>query len=378
MPELVRFLVWNLLSQRCMDNQKLRIFQVIAENLGNGLLLFDRHLHLMYMNPAAEMLFEMSAKRAIGLSIEDLTPGTQKIIERIRESLVTGHPFSEHSVELHTSAFKKFIVDYDVSPILDGAQNMVLIELHPTGRNLQIAREENQFTQNNTIRALIRGMAHEVKNPLGGLRGAAQLLERELHDESLKEYTNIIITEADRLRNLVNRLLGPSSMPKMESVNIHEITEHVRQIIEASGPDNIVIKKDYDPSIPEFLADRDQLIQCVLNIVRNALQALDNRGTINLRTRSIRQFTIGHTRHKLVCQLDIIDNGPGIPDEIRERIFFPMITGRPDGTGLGLSIAQSLIQQLGGIILCQSKPGRTVFSILLPISNNQDLKSVKS
>lgn len=361
-----------------MDNQKVRMYQVIAENIGNGLLLFDHNLHLIYMNPAAEMLFEVSATRAAGFSIEEMVPGND-LTRRIQATLEDGHPFTEHNVQIKTNGFKTVLVDCEVSPVLDSGQNLVLLELHATERNLRIAKEENQFTQNNTIRALIRGMAHEVKNPLGGLRGAAQLLERELHDESLKEYTNIIISEADRLRNLVDRLLGPSSIPKLELLNIHEITEHVRQIIDASAPDSIVIKKDYDPSIPEFKADRDQLIQSVLNIVKNALQALGNEGTITLRTRSLRQFTIGHTRHKLVCQLDVIDNGPGIAEEMQERIFFPMITGRAEGTGLGLSIAQSLIQQLGGIILCQSKPGATVFSILLPISNqNQNIKSVIS
>ncbi|MDH5326720.1 MAG: nitrogen regulation protein NR(II) [Gammaproteobacteria bacterium] len=351
-----------------MDNQKVRMYQLIADNLGHGLLLLDHELQVRYMNPAAEMLFEISAKRALSTPMQELAPGNGALVHRIRSVLDDSHPFSEHNVELSTGGFKSVLVDCHVCPVVDAGQQLVLVELQATERNLRIAREESQFSQNNTIRALIRGMAHEVKNPLGGIRGAAQLLERELHDASLKEYTNIIINEADRLRNLVDRLLGPSSAPNIEILNIHEITEHVRQIVEVATPPKVRIYKDYDPSIPEFKADRDQLIQAVLNIVRNALQAIGEEGCISLRTRSLRQFTIGHTRHKLVCQLDIVDNGPGVPEHMMESIFFPMITGRADGTGLGLSIAQSLIQQIGGIILCQSKPGNTVFSILLPIT----------
>jgi two-component system nitrogen regulation sensor histidine kinase GlnL len=212
-------------------------------------------------------------------------------------------------------------------------------------------------------------LAHEVKNPLGGLRGAAQLLERELPDEGLKEYTNIIIGEADRLRNLVNRMLGPNTLPQRSRLNIHEVIEHVRQLMQVEVPDTVRFNTDYDPSIPEVSADRDQLIQALLNIVRNAVQALENKGSITLRTRTLRQFTIGHTRHKLVCQVDIIDDGPGIPEHTLETIFFPMVTTRAEGTGLGLSIAQSLIQQHDGIILCESQPGKTIFSVLLPIQD---------
>jgi two-component system nitrogen regulation sensor histidine kinase GlnL len=214
---------------------------------------------------------------------------------------------------------------------------------------------------------LIRNLAHEIKNPLGGLRGAAQLLEQEFADQSLKEYTQIIIGEADRLRNLVDRMLGPIRPPVYDDVNIHEVLERVRTLVLAEIGDGIHIEQDYDPSIPLLKGDADQLIQAVLNIVRNAVQALEGQGVILIRTRVQRQYTIGHTRHKLVARLDIIDNGPGISKERLEEIFYPMISGRIDGTGLGLSIAQVLVSQHGGLIECESRPGKTVFTLLLPL-----------
>jgi two-component system nitrogen regulation sensor histidine kinase GlnL len=214
---------------------------------------------------------------------------------------------------------------------------------------------------------MVRGLAHEIKNPLGGLRGAAQLLERELDSEELKEYTRIIIGEADRLRQLVNRMLGPNSRPNRSLVNIHHVLEHVRSLVKAEADSRLVVTRDYDPSIPELEADRDLLIQAVLNVVRNAVQAISACGEIILRTRAQRQFTIGHSRHRLVLRVDVIDNGPGIAPNISETVFFPMVTGRPDGTGLGLSIAQSLVNLHNGVIECESKPGRTQFTILLPM-----------
>ena len=218
----------------------------------------------------------------------------------------------------------------------------------------------------------MRGLAHEIKNPLGGIRGAAQLLARELPDEGLRDYTNVIIEEADRLRNLVDRMLGSNKLPSLAMTNIHEVLERVASLIEAEAQGSITLVRDYDPSIPDLLIDREQLIQAVLNIVRNALQALSAQsdlrlGRISLRTRTLRQFTIGHTRHRLVVKMEIIDNGPGIPPALQETIFYPMVSGRPDGTGLGLAITQNIISQHQGLIECESHPGHTVFSIFLPL-----------
>ena len=220
--------------------------------------------------------------------------------------------------------------------------------------------------------SLVRGLAHEIKNPLGGIRGAAQLLARELPEESLKDYTNVIIEEADRLRNLVDRMLGSNKLPSLAMTNVHEVLERVCSLVEAESQGCITLVRDYDPSIPDVLIDREQMIQAVLNIVRNAMQAISGQnelrlGRISLRTRAMRQFTIGHVRHRLVSKIEIIDNGPGIAPELQETIFYPMVSGRPDGTGLGLAITQNIISQHQGLIECDSHPGHTTFSIFLPL-----------
>ena len=247
----------------------------------------------------------------------------------------------------------------------------ILLELTSLDRLLRITRDEILYSQQNATKELLRGLAHEVKNPLGGLRGAAQLLERELDSFELKEYTRVIIDEADRLQNLVDRLLGPNSVPKKRAVNIHEVLERVRSLVLVEITHGLKIRRDYDTSLPELIADPDMLIQATLNIVRNASQALHQKGEITLRTRIERNHTIGHQRYRLVLKVDIIDNGPGIDEAFKEKIFFPMISGRAEGSGLGLSIAQSLIQQHSGIIECHSQPGYTCFSILLPILNTE-------
>jgi two-component system nitrogen regulation sensor histidine kinase GlnL len=349
---------------------KSQIFQQIVEGLSGGVMMFNKALKLDYVNPAGEMLFEISAKRMLGQTPEQIFLNNDSLVIAMRKAFHSGRPFTEREISLTLPGTRTMVADCSVTPLIDQpTANALLVELNPTERVLRISREENQFTQLTAIRALIRGLAHEVKNPLGGLRGAAQLLERELPDDSLKEYTNIIIGEADRLRNLVNRMLGPNSVPQRLPLNIHEVIEHVRQLIEVEVSDSIVLKKDYDPSIPDLYADRDQLIQAILNIIRNAVQAVGEGGTVTLRTRALRQFTIGHIRHKLVCQVDIIDTGPGIPEDKVAGIFFPMVSHRPEGTGLGLSIAQTLIQQHDGIIMCESHPGNTVFTVLLPVDN---------
>ncbi|MEM8547632.1 MAG: nitrogen regulation protein NR(II), partial [Pseudomonadota bacterium] len=236
---------------------------------------------------------------------------------------------------------------------------------------LKISREEGLISAQEATRSVVRGLAHEIKNPLGGVRGAAQLLARALPDEHLREYTSIIIEEADRLRDLVDRMLGPKRQLQVAPVNIHEVTEHVRNLIGAEAGDATELLRDYDPSLPSIVGDRPQLIQAVLNIVRNAYQATEglDHGSITLRTRSHRQFTIGTRRHRLVCRLDIEDNGPGIPEDLQHAIFVPMISSRAEGTGLGLSISQAIINRHQGLLDCTSEPGKTIFTIYLPMEN---------
>jgi len=342
--------------------------RVILENLNTAVLLFDTRLRLKYINPAGEILFAASTKQIAGQSIEELLPYSRPFTAALLRSHESGNPYTEREVQLILANQQTITVDCTVTPLNEShLENGLLVELLQLDRHLRIAREETLLAQYQTTRTLIRGMAHEIKNPLGGLRGAAQLLERELPDAKLKEYTQVIISEADRLQNLLNRMLGPNTLPHKRRINIHEIVERVYTLMEAEASEGIKITKDYDPSIPEFEADPDQIIQAVLNIARNALQAIDGNGRIILQTRIQRSFTIGQRHHKNVACINIIDDGPGITPDMIDNIFYPMITGHAAGTGLGLPIAQSLVNQHGGLIECSSRPGKTVFTLFLPL-----------
>jgi two-component system nitrogen regulation sensor histidine kinase GlnL len=342
-------------------------YRRILENLNTTVLTADADLRLTSINPAGEMLFELSAHQLIGHDLAELLPQNRALIEALRQALATGHPFTEHGLRLMLPGGRETTVDCVVTPLSDARTDTgLLVEWAPVDRLLRLAREERMNDQHVASRALIRGLAHEIKNPLGGLRGAAQLLERELPTPALKEYTRIIIHEADRLRNLVDRMVGPIAPLRRESVNIHEVFERVRSLILAEIPEGVRIVREYDTSLPELTGDAEQLIQAVLNIARNAAQAMDGRGTIVLRSRIERQYTIGQTRHRLVLRAEIEDDGPGIPAELREQIFYPLITNRPGGTGLGLSIARDVVLQHGGQIECDSRPRQTIFRIYLP------------
>jgi len=339
----------------------------ITDNLSTAVLMLNQLLLVEYMNPAAEALLASSLRQHQGHGVKELLPAEPTFVEKMSQVLRNGQGFSQHEMSLILTNGKKITVDCTVN-IDDTSSDLILvIEMKRVDRHLRISREERLLAQNVATRALVRGFAHEVKNPLGGLRGAAQLLEAELPDESLKEYTQIIIGEADRLQSLVDGMLGPNSLPNVTKINIHEVIERVRSLVLAEVPEGVRIIRNYDVSIPEFMADKDQLIQSVLNIVQNAIQASKSDGIIELKTRIERQFTIGNIRHRHVMRLDITDNGAGIPEEMQQRIFYPMVTSRVEGTGVGLSIAQSLVSRHGGLIECTSKPGETRFTILLPI-----------
>lgn len=342
-----------------------RIYQSIIENINTAVLMFDSSLRISYLNPAAEMLFAVSARQARGMAASDLLLDAATFLGALKRALQSQHPFTDRELQLRVGD-NTISVDSTATPL--GTQK-ILVEFLQVDRHRRITREENLLAQYQANRAVLRGLAHEINNPLGGLRGAAQLLERELSDKALKEYTQVIIGEADRLRNLLSRMLGPNTLPQKQDTNIHQVLERVRSVVLAEIPKGVRIARDYDPSIPEFHADSEQLIQAILNIVRNATQAVEQIGHIILRTRIVRHFNIGQKYHKLVMRIDIIDDGPGIPADLIENIFYPMVTGRPDGTGLGLSIAQSLINQHGGLIECASSPGNTAFTLLLPIEN---------
>lgn len=346
--------------------------RLLLDNLTTATLLLNAELRLEYMNPAAEMLLAVSGQRSHGQFISELFTESTEALSSLRQAVEQAHPFTKREAQLTSLTGQTITVDYAVTPILHQGQTLLLLEVHPRDRLLRITKEEAQLSKQETTKMLVRGLAHEIKNPLGGIRGAAQLLARELPEEGLRDYTNVIIEEADRLRNLVDRMLGSNKLPSLAMTNIHEVLERVCSLVDAESQGCITLVRDYDPSLPDVLIDREQMIQAVLNIVRNAMQAISSQnelrlGRITLRSRALRQFTIGHVRHRLVARVEIIDNGPGIPPELQDTLFYPMISGRPDGTGLGLAITQNIISQHQGLIECESHAGHTAFSIYLPL-----------
>lgn len=341
----------------------------VMDAMTTAVIVLDHNVRVISINAACESLFAVGRHHAVGQDLAHGIPHFASIASRLRNALITGTGFIDRELRLQRGNGGRLVVDCTVTPFLSetGAAPCLLVEVLALDRHLRISRDELHLLQHEASRELIRGLAHEIKNPLGGIRGAAQLLERDYPDVAHQEYTKIIIREVDRLQNLVNRLLGPNRLPKPTTLNIHEVLEHVRKLISAEAPGNVRVVRDYDPSIPDLTGDREQLIQALLNVARNALQACGKKGLIRLRTRMRRQLTLGNISHKLAVQVDIEDDGPGIPQNLQEKIFYPMITTRPQGSGLGLPIAQHLIHGHGGIIECQSRPGNTVFSIYLPL-----------
>lgn len=344
----------------------------IIDNLNIIILVLNKDSRIQYLNPSAEMFFSISRDRVQNQPLNKLLHDDD-LARQVEHSILTGNTFIKREYTLHINLHET-IIDISVTPVNDKNKNLeLIIEIIPQDKNIRTSREENLFSQQEASKELLRSMAHEVKNPLGGIRGAAQLLEKELPTDDLKEYTQVIIEEADRLKMLVDRMLGPKTLPNKEWVNIHYITERVRNLMNIDENYSISMHFDYDPSIPEIYADEEHLIQAILNLTRNAAQAITECKTcktkkITIKSRIKRRYTIGSSYYPLVLKLDVIDTGPGIQEQMLEHIFMPLITGRAQGTGLGLSIAQSLVNKNDGLIECSSKPGNTIFSILLPIN----------
>lgn len=350
------------------------VSNAMLEQLSTAVLLLDEQLRVLYANLAAEQLFATSRTHLLERSIALLFWEDEDCLDALRNALLDQRRYTRREVRLHfPSSAQVVTLDYTATPFTapERGGKQLLVELLPQDRVLRLSREDSLFTAHQVTRALVRGVAHEVKNPLGGIRGAAQLLARQLPVPELKDYTDVIISETDRLSHVVDRMLGPRQRLDFARINIHQVLERVRLILQAEVGEAITLVCDYDPSLPELHADLDRLIQVVLNIVRNAAQALledpsQRPAEIILRSRALRQFTIGNQCHRLVCLVEIEDNGPGIDNQLFETLFFPMVTGRAQGTGLGLPIAQAIMQEHDGLIECDSRPGRTVFRVLIP------------
>ena len=342
----------------------------LLDALSTGILMLDAQLCPIYANVAAQDLLAFSLNMSRGRPFGDYLHDAGALHTLLRRALETGECLADREVTLKpaNSPREPRTLDVTVSPLLGLTGTHLLIELADTTQRQRISRDNDLLARLDGSRLMIRQLAHEIKNPLGGLRGAAQLLERELPAPSLREYTQVIIGEADRLTALVDSIAGPSRPPSKTYMNVHEICEHVYQLLHAEARAAILIERDYDPSLPNAMLDRHQLIQALLNVARNALQALGDSGRIVLRTRARSNVSIGPARHRLVASVEVEDNGPGVPEELRSSIFYPLVSGRPNGSGLGLAVAQDLVTRHGGIIEFESKPRRTVFTLLLPLS----------
>ena len=342
------------------------------EHLATAAMLLNQAHQIIYANPSAEILFALSATQIHNSHISEVFLHCEILQMAIDNAIKNDSPYREHEFAITTVRQQSYAVTCTVTPVEIGEAKM-LLEFQQMDQQLRIAREERMLIQQQANSELLRNLAHEIRNPLGGLRGAAQLLEHELPNPSLREYTQVIIKEADRLQSLMDRLLVPHRVPKYEPTNIHEVLERVRSLLLAESPNNIKVRRDYDTSLPDLIGDREKLIQTVLNIARNAVQAMQSNGTQNaevvLRTRAERQVTLSKKRYRVAIKLQIIDNGPGIPVDIRDKIFYPLVSGREGGSGLGLALAQTFITQHHGMIDCESQPGNTCFTILLPVES---------
>ena len=321
----------------------------------------------MFLNQAAEVLFETSLAILQATYFSRMFSNGHVIDELLEEAC--NNKFGQKRTELILERpGREPLALHVTAVVLEGELGALLLEFSLLESRDRLGREERLLDSAQANRELVRNLAHEIKNPLGGIRGAAQLLEYELQLPGLKEYTQVIIKEADRLQALVDRLLAPHRQPRIVSdVNIHEVFERVRSVLLAEFSQGLEFVRDYDASLPEFRGDKEQLIQTFLNLARNAAQAMHGLGTITFKTRITRQITIAKTRYKLALDLHVIDNGPGIPAQIKDRIFFPLVSGREGGSGLGLTLAQTFVQQHNGLIDVESFPGHTDFRVLIPL-----------
>jgi two-component system, NtrC family, nitrogen regulation sensor histidine kinase GlnL len=345
----------------------------LLDALSTGIIVLDAQLCAIYANVAAQDLLAFSLNQARGRPFSDFLLDGNGLSLILRRALDAGEGIADRDLTVRPAGAPREsrTLDVTITP-LEGqiTGTHLLLELADTTQRQRISRENDLLARLDGSRLMIRQLAHEIKNPLGGLRGAAQLLERELEGAALKEYTQVVIREADRLTALVDSMAGPTRVPRKSLINVHEICEHVYHLLRAEAGSAIEIERDYDPSLPNAMLDRNQIIQALLNVARNAMQALGVRGgRIVLRTRALSNVSIGSARYRLVASVQVEDDGPGVPEELRSSIFYPLVTGRANGTGLGLAVAQELVSHNGGLIEFESESGRTVFTLLLPLGD---------
>ncbi|MEM9384072.1 MAG: nitrogen regulation protein NR(II) [Pseudomonadota bacterium] len=340
----------------------------LLNHLRTALLRLDAQGTVRYANPAAEALLGLSASKLLGHPVAMSLQADAPLARLVQQALATHRSLICRALPLRPRASSAFdsMIDVQLSPLEEDRQFAgVLLECHDAQARLRFDRDAANLVQLDANRTMVRQLAHEIKNPLGGLRGAAQLLERRLGEDG-REYTGIIMREADRLTQLVDSLLGPPRRSRPAWVNVHEPLDDLVRLVRADELTRVQIVTDYDPSLPNVLIDRDEVIQAIHNLVRNALQAMNEAGRLRVRTRAVSQAVVyGEYRSNMV-RVDIEDDGPGVPESLRESLFFPLVTGRRDGTGIGLPTALELISRQRGSIEYESKPGRTVFSVLLP------------
>ena len=346
----------------------------ILDLLTTAILVVDARSNLVWLNQAAADLLATGLAAARGRTLASLIVDGAAIEALLARSRESQEPLALRGFGLAPAARSdaRYQVDVSLTPLSNAMPGGVLVEIADTTQPSRMTRDSALLVQQGGSRVMARQLAHEIKNPLGGLRGAAQLLERELPTEELKEYTRVIIGEADRLCALVDSLLGPARPIRREPANVHELIDRVYRLARAEAPEGVAIERDYDPSLPALALDRDLLVQAMLNLARNAVQALGGRGRLTLRSRALMNATIGTERHRVIASLQFEDDGPGVPPELGETIFYPLVTARAGGTGLGLAVAQDIATRHGGIIEFDSRPGHTVFSLLLPMENGHD------
>ncbi|GJL83832.1 MAG: PAS domain-containing sensor histidine kinase [marine bacterium B5-7] len=335
-----------------------------------SIVVIGSDLRIVQLNPAAEALLDISDGRARGKSVSTVIGTSNALTEVLHKAAGEGQTYTLREMPLEvTLGDDPILVDCTVTPLVEmGDGPGLMLELWRVDSLVKLARDSWLSERQSATRSMIQQLAHEIKNPLGGLRGAAQLLDRELHSAELREFTRIITHEADRLSKLVDRMTTPYHVIHREKVNLHEILQHVNKLVQAELQGRITIYRDYDPSLPDIIAERDGLVQVFLNIVNNAVQAIEHHGRITLRTRIGRRESVGGVLYRQVLCTEIHDDGPGVPDELREKMFFPLITGRAEGTGLGLSLAQEIVSRHNGRIECRSAPGNTAFTVILPVT----------